>query len=150
MVRDDIFGGLKSALARGQSLKQAMMSFYNSGYPKAEVDEAANALKEEGVSVGQIQQPQQIQYAAKSQTSQKNFSSPMAQKVSLYGGQPVQILQPGLQRPVFVQAVSAYEQPCKAPGKAVIFILVFLLLMLVGALTAVFFFKEEIIAFFSA
>lgn len=44
MVREDILGGLRSALARGQSIKQAMMSFYNSGYKKEEIEEAARVL----------------------------------------------------------------------------------------------------------
>ena len=44
MVREDILGGLRNALARGQPLKQAMMSFYNAGYLKEEIEEAARAL----------------------------------------------------------------------------------------------------------
>ena len=47
MVNQDILGGLKSALERGESLKQAMMTFYNAGYRKEEIEEAARALKEE-------------------------------------------------------------------------------------------------------
>ena len=45
MVREDIFGGLKSALTRGYTLKEAMISFYNAGYSKEEIEDAARQLQ---------------------------------------------------------------------------------------------------------
>ena len=47
MVNDDILGGLKSALSRGYSLKDAMFSFYNAGYKKEEIEDAARAVQAE-------------------------------------------------------------------------------------------------------
>ena len=44
MVREDILGGLKIALSKGQSLESAMQSFYNAGYEKEEIEDAARAL----------------------------------------------------------------------------------------------------------
>lgn len=44
MVRQDILGGLKNALERGESLEQAKASFIDAGYPREEVEEAALAL----------------------------------------------------------------------------------------------------------
>jgi hypothetical protein len=44
MVNEEIVGGLKSALERGQTLQMAMMSLYNSGYKKEEIEEAARNL----------------------------------------------------------------------------------------------------------
>lgn len=38
---DDILGGLKAAIERGEPLKDAMMSFYNAGYAKEDIEEAA-------------------------------------------------------------------------------------------------------------
>ena len=55
MVREDILGGLKLALSRGDSLQNAMQSFYNSGYKKEEIEEAARALHKQVVQ----QPPQQ-------------------------------------------------------------------------------------------
>ncbi|MBI2044510.1 hypothetical protein HYT23_00475 [Candidatus Pacearchaeota archaeon] len=52
MVREDILGGLRLALSKGESLQNAMQSFYNSGYPKEEIEEAARALHKQA-----IQQP---------------------------------------------------------------------------------------------
>ena len=41
MVRADIVGGLISGMERGYSLKEAMISFYNTGYNKQDIEEAA-------------------------------------------------------------------------------------------------------------
>jgi len=34
LTNQEILGGLRTALERGQTLKQAMMSFYQAGYKK--------------------------------------------------------------------------------------------------------------------
>jgi hypothetical protein len=41
MVNEEIYGGIKAALERGNTLKSAMMSFYNTGYKKEEIEAAA-------------------------------------------------------------------------------------------------------------
>ena len=46
MVREDILGALKSALIRGETLKRAMMTLYNAGYKKNEIEESAAALQQ--------------------------------------------------------------------------------------------------------
>jgi len=43
LTNQEILGGLKAALERGQNLKQAMMSFYQAGYKKEEIEDAARA-----------------------------------------------------------------------------------------------------------
>lgn len=45
MVNEEIFQGLKIALFKKQSLKDAMESFYNAGYEKNEIEEAAKSLQ---------------------------------------------------------------------------------------------------------
>lgn len=44
MINETIFNGLIEALARGDSLQNAMFSFYNAGYGKQEIEEAAREL----------------------------------------------------------------------------------------------------------
>lgn len=44
MANQEIIGGLKSALERGYSLEQAMLSLLNSGYNREEIKEAARNL----------------------------------------------------------------------------------------------------------
>ncbi len=45
MVNNDILGGLKSALTRGYNLEEAMLSFFNAGYKREEIEEAARTLQ---------------------------------------------------------------------------------------------------------
>jgi len=45
MVREDIVGGLRNALQKGETLQKAMMSFYSAGYEKGKVEEAARAIQ---------------------------------------------------------------------------------------------------------
>ena len=40
-LNDEIIGGLISALSRGESLEKAMMTFYNAGYEKEEIEDSA-------------------------------------------------------------------------------------------------------------
>ena len=140
MVREDILGGLKTALARGQTLRQAMMSFYNSGYLKQEIEEAAKALQ---VEKNQPLQPQFAQGPSEtapifqrtdlvekdSNEEPKEVLSQTAklaqpqtiQKVSAYGQptqptqpkQPQQVQQPAQQSTQTIQKVSAYGQPAQ-------------------------------------
>ncbi len=55
MVREDIFGGLVLAIEKGETLQQAMMSFYGAGYSKKDIEEAAQILLNEQVQ----EQPEQ-------------------------------------------------------------------------------------------
>jgi len=45
MPKEEIIEGLKYAVAKGESLPEAMMSFYNAGYSKEEIEEAARILQ---------------------------------------------------------------------------------------------------------
>ncbi len=44
MVNPEVFGGLVSALSRGESLQKAMMTLFNAGYSKKEIEESAMLL----------------------------------------------------------------------------------------------------------
>jgi len=176
MVREDILGGLRTALARGQTLRQAMMSFYNAGYIKEEIEEAAKALQAEINQPVQFQSQTSVEQADIFQRTDSQENQPVQpqpaqqptqlqtiQKVSAYG-QPVQPLQQTIQpqpfqQPQTIQKVSAYGPPqqvqqpqlaAKPRGKAIIFILLALLILLIGGLIAVFFFKDELLAFFNS
>lgn len=62
MVRDDILGGIELALSKGESLEQAMQTFFNAGYKREEVEEAASIIQGtiENVQIPtQVIQPQQ-------------------------------------------------------------------------------------------
>lgn len=163
MVNEGILGGLKLALSKGESLKQAMMSFYNAGYKKEEIEEAAKALQKEGE---QKEIPQKPREPIKQKPVQKHSKiKKLIQKVSTYG-EPTKIKPPVKQempaapeklkkqkiitqpQKVNSQKVSIYEKQ-KPKGKLIIILLIFFLLFLLGALVAVFLFKNELVNFFN-
>ena len=45
MVNIDLLEGLKVAISKGETLQQAMQSFYNAGYNKKDIEESAKALQ---------------------------------------------------------------------------------------------------------
>jgi len=51
MVNEEIVGGIKNALEHGDSLKDAMMSFFNAGYDKKEIEQAAATLLDYSTAV---------------------------------------------------------------------------------------------------
>ncbi len=139
MVNKEILGGLKSALERGQSLKQAMMSLYNAGYIKQEIEEAARALQLE-------QQQQQIQIQMPIQKPQ--IKIPIAKQI------PIQKLQVSKQeipiekisQPV-IQRVSNYADKMGIRNIMII-VLIIVLVLLLGTLGGIFFFRQELLALF--
>ena len=119
MVREDILGGLKTGLARGQTLREAMMTFYNAGYLKQEIEDAARVAQEQ---INNPSQPQFVQTPLKptpifqrgvavkdtpnerpkeifSQTAKfpvkpaQTVQAKTVQKVSAYGSQPKPVQQ---------------------------------------------------------
>ena len=169
MVRQDILKGLETALLRGSSLKEAMMSFYNSGYNKEEIEEAARYILEMQKRIAL--QKQQASQGKTLQTS-KTPSSLSPEKKS--GAETQQILQQIKQIPqktylppqqtlppvpsstsmspsseTKIQKVSSYEekQEKKGIGKGVIILLSVILAVLVGALIATIIYRTEVTEF---
>lgn len=136
MVNQEILEGIKNAMSRGESLRNAMMTFYNSGYPKWEIEEAARIIQSQRMSV-----QQRPGYSQQIQTSST---------------QPIQPIQQQRVQQGNVQRVSNYGKQINPPSpgmskeKIFIFILIFILLLLIGVLIGVFIFKENIIDFFNS
>lgn len=147
VIREEILGGLKTALARGEPLKKAMMSFYNSGYAKKDIEEAARALYSP-----QFPQPivqPQVQLRPPPQKTPPTTQPPPIQPVRPV--RPVRYLQPRIiQQPVrTVQRVSGYGVKPKSLTTIITFVLIFFLLFLLGVLAALFFFRDELAGFFN-
>ena len=160
MPKEEIVEGLKVAIARGETLNKAMMSFYNSGYSKQDIEDAAKLLDTPQLPQTQIAQPQQPslqvkQELQKSQTktdksNEVQFEThPVPQPSSQQSETQSQQQFPPLQQPQTVQKISNYGGKPSALGAVAIFVLVFFLLVLVGVLIAVFLFKEELAGFFN-
>lgn len=144
MVRDDIFGGLQFALERGESLEKAMMSFYNAGYPKKDIEEAASALQMQKTQQMQIQQQSQqvMQTQKTAQQMQNNSQFQQSQEIqqkhqkNKYGVPKQNVSNYGNQKPPVLRIV-------------LIAILGFILVLLLGALVGIFAFKSLLIEFFN-
>lgn len=132
MVNEDLVGGIEVALSKGKNLKDIMMSYYNSGYKKQEIEEAA--------MIAQQRKSQTVQ-TTPSKTQQKTKSPPIkktnqnqSKKNSEELAKPVQPQ----------QKVSEYGKPPKKPKGKFIIILLIILLVLAGAVAISYFlFKEE-------
>jgi uncharacterized integral membrane protein len=81
-MREDIFFGIKNAIFKGESLKQAMMSFYRAGYKKEEIEEAARAYQAEKRLEG-MQRTYQENNEIKKQKQMPDKKN--TQKISSYG-----------------------------------------------------------------
>jgi cobalamin biosynthesis Mg chelatase CobN len=147
MVNEDILGGLVSALTRGESLKKAMMTFYNAGYKKEEIEEAARKLQQVTIQSPTEWRPQPI-WASKqqkrTQTAQSRPSESGAPQASLQSQQAS--TQKSGQQPR--KQVSSYEKK-NTGSRTITILLVTLLLILVGLLATVIIFKEEVVRIFS-
>lgn len=128
MVREDIIAGLRNAVERGEPIEKAKQSFISAGYPKEEVEAAANLLYSGALLVIDRGNPPplKIQEQEKQQEVQQGGQQEQAQL------QPLRISKP-----------SNFRRNFK------IIILLIILLLLVGVLIATIVFREKIIALLS-
>jgi hypothetical protein len=139
MVKEEIVAGLKYAVAKGDSLPKAMMSFYNAGYSKQDIEEAARALQ-----IPQLPQTQTQPIKQPAKPSAQPIKKPIRQAYA--SSQPSQYYQPA-PAPVVIQRVSAYEKRPRSGGSVLMILLVFLLVVLFGILIAVFLFRDQLADF---
>ena len=76
-VREDIFGGLKLAVEKGETLEQAMISFFNAGYKREDIEETARVYQS-----GYYPQP--VQPVQQAPQIQQSAQQKPVQKISLY------------------------------------------------------------------
>jgi hypothetical protein len=171
MVRGDIIGGLKIALSRGQKLQEAMQSFYNAGYKKQDIIDAARTLKTQGFvpkvakqplpdvsKIGPSKSPIKTSPLVPSKTNvplatpdqQKSYTKNPSPS-TLSPAKPLSKTVPPVQPSVIPkQTVSAYAQPEKKKIDFMTILLAVILLLLIGVLVGVFFFKDSIISFLNS
>jgi hypothetical protein len=155
MVNEEILGGLTSALERGESLKRAMITLYNSGYKKEEIEECARMLVEfnKEAKASLLQPELQTQMPSRPmrpvQGVQPQFPQPIGlRKPELQVQKTLPLIRGG---PVYVppiQRISDYGGEITSREKAIILILIILLVFLVVILGLIFLFKQQIIDFF--
>jgi uncharacterized surface anchored protein len=143
VVKDDILGGLKSALERGESLKRAMNTLFNSGYEKAEIEEAARALSSQPPIQPIVSTPEKISKISEA----PSFSSkPIKEKKEK---KPFTLFNNLFRKksPETIQKVSSYGEN---GDRKLIIILVISLILLVASLLLIFIFKQQLIDLFSS
>jgi len=157
MVNEEILGGLKLAVSKGESIKKAMMTFFNAGYKKQEIEEAAKALQTPSIEK-EIPKEKPMS-PIKSMIKKPIIKRKPVQRISAYGESPeikkifpVEKKEIPKEKPIQKKSpkkISSYEKGVSPKGKIIIILLIFSLLFLVGALIAVFLFKQELIDFFN-
>lgn len=157
LSNQEILGGLKAAIARGGTLKDAMMTFYQAGYDKPDIEEAARAYMSQQSGHATMNTSQRLPSAP---TSKKKEEGKPLEKIKPAALMPKPLPSPAApsssatdsKKEKTPQNVSAYLPPKKpkAPGKGVTIILTVVLLLLLGVLAAVFLFQEELVNFFNS
>ncbi|MDP2628807.1 MAG: hypothetical protein Q8P15_02835 [Nanoarchaeota archaeon] len=132
MVKQDIFEGLKLAIAKGETLQHAMQSFYNAGYKKQDIEEAARALQMEQAGYSQQPEPVQQQISPKTQTTAQSNEKPKGTLGGFF-----QKLIPSKQN-------QQQKQEKDKPEKVAIILLAIVLFVLIAGLVIVLLFKEQI------
>jgi|APSaa5957512535_1039671.scaffolds.fasta_scaffold02074_17 hypothetical protein len=154
MINIEILEGLRRATESGNTLKSSMMSFYNSGYKKQEIEAAAKELQSQKagnpstVVPAQVPQNIQTQPIVGQPPAQPIQQQPVAQPVQQIPQttQPIPQVQQPVQ-PMNQQNVSQYGKKSKVSGMTVFLIssLIFLLILL----TLMFVFRSQLINFFN-
>ena len=147
MVVEDISEGLKMAVSKGETLQQAMQSFYNAGYKKEDIESAARLMT---LNVMQPAQPQEGTVPQKQPILPKQKPFKPVQKVSSYEKPLPQQQSPSPPKPA--QIVSSYgqSQKQKNPKKIMIILVIILLIVFGGTIGGILFFKETLIEFFNS
>ncbi len=137
MAIGEIKGGLEWAVRKGEPIKEAMMSFYNAGYNRLEIERAASELLRTTELV-----PIDVKKIGPSLQINQNKIMNQGRRVRS-GVNPSQKINP---RPV-----SQYpSQKGNKKNNFVVVILVVVLLLLFSVLLGAFFFRDSILNFINS
>jgi hypothetical protein len=144
MTNEEILYGLKAALERGQTLNSAMLSFFNAGYERAEIEEAAMALAQVPENIIPTKKPEKPVLPIAPVSSPPKVSTPV---------QPVIKPKEDISEKVPQKASNYGEKKnnkLSTLNKFIIVILVILLLILISSVIAIFIFKDQIISWLNS
>lgn len=178
LTSQEILGGIKFAVEKGETLKDAMMSFYRAGYGKQEIEEAAKTylemnnpaemdvssrIPEKKETVNELEKKKEL--SATGQYSKKVGEKEVEKKEVVNGTSLVEKTPSGMPKPKtfqplnqvggnktqVVQKVSEYGEVIAAPkkGKLITIILILILVFLFAILGAIVLFKSELVSFFN-
>jgi len=143
MVKQDILGGLFSAVSRGIDLKNAMQSLYNAGYEKEEIEEAAIIIQKGQFTQDPITQ-KIIPIVEKlvEEKKEEPKKEPIQEIIPIVEKQKIPIKN----KPA-TKKVSDYDHIVENNDRKIIAVLIVILIFLIGVLLATIIFKPEIISF---
>lgn len=143
MIKQEIVEGLRVALSRGYTLEKAMMSFYNAGYKKEDIEESARALyshPSQPLSHPHKEIPQELKKPIEQAKPLKSITEAVEKTEKKVESKSAEI-----------QKVSKYEESAKPKkGRLVTILLVILLMILIGGLIGIILFKDQLIRFFTS
>ena len=149
MAKEELVEGIKLAVAKGSTLREAMMSFYNSGYSREDIEEAARAIQ-----IPQFSQltgtPEGLKPLPRAGTAQgKPKITPSVHPTQQAPQKPA--AQSNSQRyqaltPNSTQKVSNYDFNKKK--KKNIVVIVIIMILLVVALALIFLFRSQLTTLF--
>ena len=88
MVKEEIVAGIRQAVNKGESLKDAMMSFLNAGYLKEDIEDAARIVQSEGTNyIAPVEQKKEVKEESVEKVTTNEIIPPapvITQKVSEY------------------------------------------------------------------
>ena len=146
MVKQDILGGLFSAVSRGIDLKNAMQSLYNAGYEKEEIEEAAIIIQKGQFTQDPITQ-KIIPIVEKLVEEKKEEPKTTAQKIIPVIENLIEPKKTPIKNKPATKKVSDYDHIVENNDRKIIAVLVIILIFLIGVLLATIIFKPEIISF---
>ncbi|PIO08762.1 hypothetical protein COU59_00290 [Candidatus Pacearchaeota archaeon CG10_big_fil_rev_8_21_14_0_10_34_12] len=137
-MNNEIAEGIKFAMSRGESLQQAMQTFYNAGYSRQEVEEAAKAMqyqlhqeKEQGIHAVHPEFKKPVDMEMKKEV----VKSQEPKKTEVKSPLPS------------IQKISGYESSTQGqnPRKKMIILVSILLGVLILIFAGIFFFKDTLL-----
>ena len=143
-MREDILGGLRNALERGQGIDEAIKSFTSAGYDAAEVQSAAEFLTH-----GENIQPDPNMTQTANQRNASFQSNPVAAQQNAQSKASWPTHQGQIKPlPQQQQMQQMQQKPAGGVSKVWIITLSIVLLILVGFLVGSIFFKEQVFGLF--
>ena len=139
-MKENILEGLKFAISKGDSLQEAMQSFYNAGYSREDIEYAARELQDQ-FRTEQIKGIHAVGPYNANPKAEEEYSSDVKGSAGQKESGPIS---KGLQ----IQKVSDYGS-AENPKKKMIILIVVLLVILAVVLAGIFFFRSSLISLFN-
>lgn len=149
ITNHEIIGGLRSAAERGENLKDAMMTFYQAGYSKSDIEEAARVYLNQ---TGKVPKSplKRIQSASPTDIKKKQptIPSPISDKKT-QAATTTKIPKIIKEKTPQIESLYNTTKKQKESGRTLTITLIIILTILFGALTLVFLFNSEFVEFFN-